>query len=46
MCSDASVIGTPFYVMEFAAGTIFTNPNLPDVGPRWVAFGTPMVVVG
>ncbi|WIA34789.1 hypothetical protein OEZ86_013092 [Tetradesmus obliquus] len=34
MCSDASVIGTPFYVMEFAAGTIFTNPNLPDVGPR------------
>jgi aminoglycoside phosphotransferase (APT) family kinase protein len=34
MCSDASVLGTPFYVMEFAAGTIFTNPNLPDVGPR------------
>jgi hypothetical protein len=34
MCSDASVIGTPFYVMQFAGGTIFTNPNLPDVGPR------------
>jgi hypothetical protein len=24
--------------MEFAAGTIFTNPNLPEVGPRWVAY--------
>eukprot|EP00882_Tetradesmus_deserticola_P029465 GHRQ01033004.1.p1 GENE.GHRQ01033004.1~~GHRQ01033004.1.p1 ORF type:complete len:137 (+),score=44.11 GHRQ01033004.1:423-833(+) len=34
MCSEASVTGTPFYVMEFAAGTIFTNPNLPEVGPR------------
>ena len=24
-------------VMAFAAGTIFSNPNLPDVGPRWAA---------
>eukprot|EP00879_Flechtneria_rotunda_P006563 GHRR01006896.1.p1 GENE.GHRR01006896.1~~GHRR01006896.1.p1 ORF type:complete len:258 (+),score=58.68 GHRR01006896.1:2484-3257(+) len=29
MCNDPSVIGTPFYVMEFANGTIFTDPNMP-----------------
>lgn len=34
LCTDSSVIGTQFYVMEFADGTIFTDPNLPDAGPR------------
>lgn len=34
LCTDPSVIGTQFYVMEFANGTIFTNPNLPEAGPR------------
>eukprot|EP00878_Enallax_costatus_P014298 GHUV01014956.1.p1 GENE.GHUV01014956.1~~GHUV01014956.1.p1 ORF type:complete len:284 (+),score=69.62 GHUV01014956.1:209-1060(+) len=34
LCTDISVIGTQFYVMEFVDGTIFTNPNLLDAGPR------------
>jgi hypothetical protein len=28
MCHDASIIGTPFYVMEFMQGRIFTDPSL------------------
>ena len=28
-CDDASVIGTPFYVMDYLAGRIFTDPLLP-----------------
>jgi len=34
MCNDRAVLGTPFYVMEFAHGTIFTDPNLLEAGPR------------
>ena len=30
---DASVVGTPFYVMDFVAGRIFFDPRLPEV-PR------------
>lgn len=30
---DLSVVGTPFYVMDFVAGRIFFDPRLPDV-PR------------
>lgn len=30
LCSDANVIGTVFYVMEFAEGRIFWDPALPD----------------
>lgn len=30
-CGDASVIGTPFYVMEFVAGRIFWDPALPEL---------------
>ena len=26
LCEDASVIGTPFYVMEFVDGRVFTRP--------------------
>jgi acyl-CoA dehydrogenase len=33
LCEDASVVGTPFYVMEFAAGTIFTAPGMPAAAP-------------
>jgi len=32
-CSDASVIGTPFYVMEFLAGRVYRDPLLPDLSP-------------
>ena len=31
LCEDASVVGTPFYVMEFVAGRIFSNPSIPGV---------------
>ncbi len=30
LCDDASIIGTPFYVMEYVQGRIFSDPNLPD----------------
>ena len=28
------VIGTEFYVMEFAEGRIFLDPNLPELTPQ------------
>lgn len=31
LCEDASVIGTPFYVMGFVDGRIFWEPTLPDM---------------
>jgi aminoglycoside phosphotransferase (APT) family kinase protein len=30
-CDDPAVIGTPFYVMEFLEGRIFTDPLLPGL---------------
>lgn len=30
-CDDPAVIGTPFYVMAFLEGRIFTDPLLPDM---------------
>ena len=30
-CDDESIIGTPFYVMEYLAGRIFTDPLLPGL---------------
>eukprot|EP00798_Chlamydomonas_sp_ICE-L_P009959 gene9959-7835_t len=30
LCEDSSVLGTPFYVMEFANGHVFLDPNLPQ----------------
>lgn len=33
LCEDATVIGTPFYVMEHVEGRIFWDPALPDL-PR------------
>ena len=32
-CDDASVIGTPFYLMDFIEGRIFWDPALPELGP-------------
>ena len=32
-CDDRSVMGTPFYVMEFVDGRIFLDPALPDLEP-------------
>ncbi len=33
-CTDAAVIGTPFYLTDFQSGRIFTDPLLPDMNPR------------
>jgi acyl-CoA dehydrogenase family protein 10 len=33
LCEDDSVLGTPFYLAEYAAGNIFVNPNLPTLQP-------------
>ncbi|KAJ8528809.1 hypothetical protein K7X08_030453 [Anisodus acutangulus] len=34
LCTDSSVIGTPFYIMEYLEGRIFIDPKLPDVPPE------------
>ncbi len=31
LCRDASIIGTEFYVMDFAAGRVFWEPHIPGV---------------
>ncbi|KAK8044863.1 Acyl-CoA dehydrogenase family member 11 [Apiospora rasikravindrae] len=31
LCEDESVIGTPFYIMEFLDGRIFEDPAIPNV---------------
>ncbi|KAK4103104.1 APH-domain-containing protein [Parathielavia hyrcaniae] len=33
LCEDTSVIGTPFYIMEFLDGRIFEDPVIPNVLP-------------
>jgi len=30
-CEDASIVGTPFYLMDYIPGRIFTKPELPDL---------------
>ncbi len=32
-CTDASVLGAEFYIMEFVEGRIFTDPSLPGMTP-------------
>ncbi|GAB2295238.1 Putative acyl-CoA dehydrogenase ibr3 [Dionaea muscipula] len=34
LCADATVIGTPFYIMEYLEGRIFLDPALPGVAPQ------------
>ena len=34
LCEDDSVIGTPFYVIEFLDGRIFEDPSLPNASPE------------
>ncbi|TFK50951.1 APH-domain-containing protein [Heliocybe sulcata] len=31
LCENQDVIGTPFYIMEFLNGRIFTNPRMPEI---------------
>ncbi|KAL2020667.1 hypothetical protein VTK56DRAFT_8063 [Thermocarpiscus australiensis] len=33
LCEDESVLGTPFYIMEFLDGRIFEDPVIPSVLP-------------
>ncbi|XP_047315560.1 probable acyl-CoA dehydrogenase IBR3 [Impatiens glandulifera] len=33
LCTDSSVIGTPFYIMEYLEGRIFVDPKLPGLSP-------------
>ena len=33
LCSDASIIGSMFYLMSFVDGRIFWDPSLPDMDP-------------
>lgn len=33
LCEDESIIGTPFYIMEFLDGRIFEDPVIPSVLP-------------
>lgn len=33
LCEDDSIIGTPFYIMEFLDGRIFEDPVIPNVLP-------------
>uniref|UniRef100_A0A8C0VTM3 Acyl-CoA dehydrogenase family member 10 n=1 Tax=Castor canadensis TaxID=51338 RepID=A0A8C0VTM3_CASCN len=32
-CDDSSVIGTPFYLMEYCPGLIYKDPSLPGLEP-------------
>jgi aminoglycoside phosphotransferase (APT) family kinase protein len=32
LCRDTSIVGSEFYVMEFVAGRIFSDPALPEIG--------------
>lgn len=34
LCTDTSVIGTAFYVMEYVNGRIFLDPKLPGLDPH------------
>src|SRR3990167_7600847 len=33
LCEDPSVIGTPFYVMDYVHGRVLVDPMLPDLPP-------------
>lgn len=47
LCEEDSVIGTPFYIMEFLDGRIIEDPAMPGVTPRertemWVQYTAAM----
>ncbi|XP_012633826.2 acyl-CoA dehydrogenase family member 10 isoform X1 [Microcebus murinus] len=33
LCEDSSIIGTPFYLMEYCPGVIYKDPSLPGLEP-------------
>ncbi|KAA1470403.1 protein kinase subdomain-containing protein PKL/CAK/ACAD [Dentipellis sp. KUC8613] len=34
LCEDTSIIGTPFYIMEFLEGRIFTDVRTPEISDK------------
>ncbi|KAJ3572099.1 hypothetical protein NP233_g3308 [Leucocoprinus birnbaumii] len=34
LCEDVSILGTPFYIMEFLEGRIFTDTRMLEVSPQ------------
>jgi aminoglycoside phosphotransferase (APT) family kinase protein len=40
LCEDESIIGTPFYLMEFVKGRVFWDQSLPELSrdDRWAVF--------
>ncbi|TEB30281.1 protein kinase subdomain-containing protein PKL/CAK/ACAD [Coprinellus micaceus] len=51
LCEDNSVIGTPFYIMEFLDGRIFTDTRMPEISPRdrrecWLATVKALAALG
>ncbi|XP_059647586.1 probable acyl-CoA dehydrogenase IBR3 [Cornus florida] len=34
LCTDSSLIGTPFYIMEYLEGRIYLDPTLPGLAPK------------
>lgn len=34
LCTDSDVIGTPFYIMEFLEGRIFTDVRMPEISKK------------
>ncbi|KAJ8415481.1 hypothetical protein AAFF_G00424610 [Aldrovandia affinis] len=34
LCEDPSILGTPFYLMEFCPGRVFLDPSLPGLSPE------------
>ncbi|KAF7315041.1 Acyl-CoA dehydrogenase family member 11 [Mycena indigotica] len=51
LCEDSSVIGTPFYVMEFVDGRIFTDIHMPEISQKdrrecWLAAVSALTTLG
>ena len=47
LCTDESVIGTIFYIMEYVEGRIFWDPTLPELArdQRWAVFDAMNAVI-
>lgn len=51
LCEDASIVGTPFYVMQFLDGRIFTDSRMPEISPKdrqecWLAAVKALAALG
>ncbi|KAI7984604.1 hypothetical protein LOK49_LG15G00704 [Camellia lanceoleosa] len=45
LCTDSSVIGTPFYIMEYLDGRIFLDPMLPGFCLRFMSSDRKLVIL-